>query len=158
MILRRLLAFYRAFSNVHRSGVLTTLFSCYMAGATWNCCRLGAFCAHHTYSHTLCHVTSYKNTKLPTYLLIQNHIRRVHVCLAVTCHLHFWQNDRDLLRATAVTREWNEYEIRVSTECWPWRIKCSCRSCRDSNPRLFDHVSGTLSIDLSSIPKYARIL
>ena len=22
------------------------------------------------------------------------------VSLAVTCHLHFWQNDRDLLRAT----------------------------------------------------------
>ena len=29
--------------------------------------------------------------------------------LAVTCHLHFWQNDRDLLRATAVTRGWNGY-------------------------------------------------
>ena len=27
--------------------------------------------------------------------------------LAVTCHLHFWQNDRDLLRATVVTRGWN---------------------------------------------------
>ena len=24
-------------------------------------------------------------------------------CLAVTCHLHFWQNDRGLLRAAAVT-------------------------------------------------------
>ena len=24
-------------------------------------------------------------------------------------HLHFWQNDRDLLRATAVTRGWNGY-------------------------------------------------
>ena len=29
--------------------------------------------------------------------------RKVYACLAVTCHLHFWQNDRDLLRATAVT-------------------------------------------------------
>ena len=29
---------------------------------------------------------------------------RVYACLDVTCHLHFWQNDRDLLRATAVTR------------------------------------------------------
>ena len=29
--------------------------------------------------------------------------------LAVFCHLHFWQNDRDLLRATAVTRGSNEY-------------------------------------------------
>ena len=34
-------------------------------------------------------------------------IRRVHVCLAVTCRLHLWQNDRDLLRAAAVTR-WGE--------------------------------------------------
>ena len=33
---------------------------------------------------------------------MQSHIRRVLGCLAVTCHLHFWQNDRDLLRATAV--------------------------------------------------------
>ena len=29
------------------------------------------------------------------------HIRKVYACLAVTCHLHFWQNDRDFLRATA---------------------------------------------------------
>ena len=34
---------------------------------------------------------------------IQSHIRRVHAaCLHVTCHLQFWQNDLDLLRATAV--------------------------------------------------------
>ena len=35
---------------------------------------------------------------------MQSHIRKVYACLAVTCHLHFWQHDRDLLRATAVTR------------------------------------------------------
>ena len=29
--------------------------------------------------------------------------------LAVTCYLHFWQNDRDFLRATVVTRGWNGY-------------------------------------------------
>ena len=33
---------------------------------------------------------------------MQSHIRKVDACLAVTCHLHFWQNDRDLLRATAI--------------------------------------------------------
>ena len=38
-----------------------------------------------------------------------SHIRKVYACLAVTCHLHFWQNDRDLLRATAVTWGWNGY-------------------------------------------------
>ena len=38
----------------------------------------------------------------------KSHIRKVYACLAVTCHLHFWQNDRDLLRATVVTRGWND--------------------------------------------------
>ena len=33
----------------------------------------------------------------------------MNACLAVTCHLHFWQNDLDLVRATAVTRGWNGY-------------------------------------------------
>ena len=33
----------------------------------------------------------------------------MYACLAVTCHLHFWQNDRDILRATVVTRGWNGY-------------------------------------------------
>ena len=50
----------------------------------------------YTIQHVPCHFT-------------QSHIRKVHACLAVTCHLHFWQNDRDLLRATAVTRGWNGY-------------------------------------------------
>ena len=40
---------------------------------------------------------------------MQSHICKVHACLAVTCHLHLWQNDRDLLCATAVTRGWNGY-------------------------------------------------
>ena len=30
--------------------------------------------------------------------IIQSHIGRVCVCLAVNCHLHFWQNNQDLLR------------------------------------------------------------
>ena len=34
----------------------------------------------------------------------------MYACLAVTCHLHFWQNDRDFLRATVVTRGWNGYQ------------------------------------------------
>ena len=33
---------------------------------------------------------------------MQSHIYKVYACLAVTCHLHFWQND--LLRVTTVTR------------------------------------------------------
>ena len=38
----------------------------------------------------------------------KSHIRKVYACLAVTCHLHLWQNDRDFLRAT-VERGWNGY-------------------------------------------------
>ena len=40
----------------------------------------------------------------------------MHVCLVVTCHLHFRQNDRDLLRATAVTRGWNGYRNKESAQ------------------------------------------
>ena len=40
----------------------------------------------------------------------------MYACLAVTCHLHFWQNDQGLLRATAVTQGWNGHRIRVSTQ------------------------------------------
>ena len=42
-------------------------------------------------------------TSLPCHL-IHSYIGRVQVCLAVTCHLRFWQNYRDLLCATTVTR------------------------------------------------------
>ena len=48
------------------------------------------------YNHAPCH-------------FMQSHIHKVYACLAVACHLHFWQNDRDLLRATAVTQGWNGY-------------------------------------------------
>ena len=48
------------------------------------------------YNHAPCH-------------FMQSHIRKVYACLAVTCHLRFWQNDRGLLSAKAVTRGWNRY-------------------------------------------------
>ena len=48
------------------------------------------------YNHAPCHFK-------------ESHIRKVYACLAVTCHMHFWQNDGDLLRAIAVTRGWNRY-------------------------------------------------
>ena len=51
------------------------------------------------YNHAPCH-------------FMQSHIRKVYACLAVICHLHFWQTDRVFLRATAVTRGWNGYRNR----------------------------------------------
>ena len=41
---------------------------------------------------------------------------RMYACLGITCHLHFWQNDRSLLRASAVTRGWNGQRIKVSPQ------------------------------------------
>ena len=86
-------------------------------------------CVYHTTMH---HVTSCKATP-------------------VTCHLHFWQTDQDLLRATAVTRGWNEYRNK-STESRPWRRKFSRRSSRDSNPRPFNHESCALTTELPPPP------
>ena len=78
--------------NIHGSGALIALFGC------CKCCRFGA---GSVYTIEPC-------TRLQCHF-IQSHIGRVYVCLGVTCHLHFWQNDRDLVRATAVTRGWNGY-------------------------------------------------
>ena len=36
------------------------------------------------------------NNHAPCHFM-QSHIREVYACLAVTCHLHFWQNDQGLL-------------------------------------------------------------
>ena len=79
VILNEWLAFYKAFLNTHLSGVLAALFINHLV-VTWlvphetaavSACSL--LFVHHTIMH---HVTSCK-------------ISRVHVCLAVTCHLHF---------------------------------------------------------------------
>ena len=67
---------------------------------------------------------------------------RMYACLGVTFHLHFWQNDRGVLRATAVTRRRNGHRVRVSTQSYLWRErKKSRRFCRDSNSQPFDHES-----------------
>ena len=86
--------------NIRGSGVLTDRSALWLLYG-WchvKCCSLGASSVYIIQPCTSlqCH-------------FIQSHIGRVYVWLAITCHLHFWQNDRYLLRATAVTREWNGY-------------------------------------------------
>ena len=62
------------------------------------------------------------NYEAPVYSqFIPSHIGRVLVWLGVTSHLHFWQNDRDFLRAAVVTRGWTGYRIGVSAVYWPRR-------------------------------------
>ena len=78
--------------NIHRSGVLTAL--AWLVPHETAVISAQVLCT--PYNHAPCH-------------FMQSHIRKVYACLAVTCHLHFRQNDRDLLRATAVIRGWNGY-------------------------------------------------
>ena len=78
--------------NSHQSGVLTAL--AWLVPQETAAVSAQVLCT--PYNRAPCHFK-------------QSHIRKVYACLAVTCHLHFWQNGRDLLRATAVTRGWNGY-------------------------------------------------
>ena len=128
-------SFIARFLNINRSGVLTVL-AWLVPHAT---AAVSAQVQCTPYNHAPCH-------------FMQSHIRKVYACLAVTCHLHFWQNDCDLLRATVVTQGWNGYWNRVGTESWPWRRKFSRCSSRDSNLWPFNHKSGALTTELSPPP------
>ena len=118
-ILHEWLTFYSVFLNIQ---LKWCTYSTDMAGASWNCCCLGAFRVH----HTTCH-------------FMQSHICKVHLCLAVTCQLHFWQNDwGSFMCYCCKMRGGMDAEIRVSTEensPASHRRKFSCCSCRGSNPR-----------------------
>ena len=76
--------FSSSFFNIHYSGVLTAL-----AGLVpHETAAVSAQVLCTPYNHAPCH-------------FLDNHMRRVHASLDVACHLHFWQNDRDLFDATA---------------------------------------------------------
>ena len=87
---------------------------------------------------------------------IQSHSCRMHVCLAVTCHKHFWHKDRNLLRAAAVTCWWNGYRNESAQNVDPRgkkkKKKISRLSFGDSNPGSFDHESGALTTELCPLP------
>ena len=70
------------------------------------------------------------------------HICMLHVCLAETCHLHFWQNGWDLLYATAVTRVWNKYRNKRQHR----EENSPTVPARTQTPRPFDHKSTTLPL------------
>ena len=141
MVLHEWLASYSAFFEYPPKWCT---YSAGMAGATWNCSHLGA---SSVYTTQPCSMS----------LHAKPHTYKVYACLAVTCHLRFWQNDRGLLRATAVTRGWTDTEIRVSTESRPWRRKFSRRSYRDLNPGPFSLESGALTTELSPSETWALV-
>ena len=72
--------------------------------------KTAAASVHSVYTIQRCTMSRY---------LMQSHILRVHVCLAVTSNLHFGQNDQDFLHATAVMQGrssyWNKSQHRKST-------------------------------------------
>ena len=100
-------SFYSAFLNIHRSGVLTALaWLVPQESAARESQSRRVLCT--PYNHAPCH-------------FMQSHIRKVYACLAVTCHLRFWQNDRGLLRAAAVT-PWLQGGLsgHVNSAFFPW--------------------------------------
>ena len=119
--------------------VLNIHFGAYSAvSLLYGCCHLKLLPSR----RTLCVTTSLQCH------FIRSHIRRVYVCLAATFKLHFWLNERGLLHAIAVTREWNWYQNKTrdkSTKSRPWRRNFSRLSYRDSKPlSSSEYESGTL--------------
>ena len=92
------------------------------------------------YNHALCH-------------FMQSHIRKVYACLAVICHLHFWQNDRGLLRATAVTQGWNGYRNKSQHRKLTLDKKILLPLQQGFEPATFRSRSGALTTELSLLPK-----
>ena len=83
---------------------------------------------------------------------MQSHIRKVSACLAVTCHLHFWQNDRHLLRATAVTLGWNGYRNKSQHRKSTLEKKIPPLLLQGFEPAtFFSHESGALTTELSPL-------
>ena len=98
--------------------------------------------------HVLC--TPYNHAP---WHFIQSHIRKVHVCLAVTCHLHFWQNDQDLLRATVVTWGWNRCRNKSHHRKLTTENKILPPLLQGLEPTTFNHESGALTTEPSLFPE-----
>ena len=118
-----------------------TLFGCCLSGATW---------ALSISAHVLC--TPYNHAAVLLCHFIRSHIGRVHVCLAVTWHLSFWQNDLDLLHATAVTWGWDGHRNKSQHRKLTLDKKISRLSCRELNPWPFDDESRALTTELYPLP------
>ena len=68
------------------------------------------------------------------------------IYLSLPCHLHFWQNDRHLSRATAITLGLNGYRNKSRHKKLTLEKKTLPPLCRDSNPRPFDHERDALRL------------
>ena len=113
VILNEWLFFNSVFLNMHWSGVLTVLFCCYMAGATWNCW------------YSVCSVYTIQPCAMWCHFM-QSHRRRVDTCLAVTCTVG--RMTGIFCDATAVTWGWKEYRNKSQHFCWDLKKDLSITS------------------------------
>ena len=83
---------------------------------------------------------------------MQSQICKMHACLAVTCHLHFWQNDQDLLHAGVVTQGWNGFRNKS------WHRKLTLEKTilllllQGFEPMAYTPESGALTTELTLLP------
>ena len=103
-------------NTVYPSGVPTMLFGCYIAFGSWHVKLLPS--AYSAY-------TLQPGTSLQCY---SSHIRRVHVCLSVTCHLYYFGRITRIFYMLLGTWGGMDAKIRVGTESWPWRRKLPATS------------------------------
>ena len=134
--------------------MVTALVVVDMAHATSNCYRLGARSVYTIQPR----LTVYNVYTIQRYFIIKPHwyARYMYACLAVTnvtCRQHFWQNDRNLVRATAVTRGWNGRRNKSPHRKLILWKKFSRRSCRDSDSWPFDHETDLLTTRLTFWPR-----
>ena len=85
-----------------------------------------------------------------------SHIRHVLACLAVNCHLRFWQNYRNLVRATAVTRGWNGYRNESAQKVDPGEEISPAFLQGLENPGPLNQESDALTTELSPLPKVIK--
>ena len=68
----------------------------------------------------------------------------LYACSGVTCHLHFWQNDLDFLRATVAKRGGTDTKWESAQKVNSGEEKFLHWSCPDSNSQPFNHKTGAL--------------
>ena len=112
---------------------------------TWlverNCCHLGA---RSVYTMSTMHqFTVSLHSKLHAYGACE---------FSLSCPLHFWQKDRDLLRATAgVTRGWNGYRNKSQHRTLTLEKKIRPPLLPGFEPKHLNHKSGTVVLPLSCL-------
>ena len=83
---------------------------------------------------------------------------RLCACLGVACHLHFWQNGRDLLRAIAVGNAGVEQTTNKSQHRkWTLEKKIPSLLLRDSNAQPYDLGSGALPTSYPDTPDWITV-